>query len=337
MHQENISALDALTLSDLEAVLDKHTRKRVPVNKYTAFSWSVSRHDLFNRCTRRYYLNYYAPRRVRDRGNHPAISALWWLKQAKSLKMWIGTVVHEVAREAVLAHWEGAALDVDEGIERALKTYNGGVRASRRGTRFQGGWVVLQEHIYPGDHERADWDGAEDRLSRLVEALFNRDAYETILSLPPEAVMEADEPFQSMQFDQTRVFAIPDAMLREGNICHIVDWKTGDVTREQIGFQAGVYAFYANRRYRVPQSDIEVSIVDLSGGGVSVEPPGGTRSLAEAETFIRESMSTMQNLIENEQYHTAAISDFPMTDDLSICQGCNFKRACWRHELEWTD
>jgi hypothetical protein len=35
--------------------------------------------------------------------------------------------------------------------------------------------------------------------------------------------------------------------------------------------------------------------------------------------------------LDDQAYNTAAIHDYPMTDDLSICQGCGFKRACWRH------
>jgi len=329
---DNLRAFDALTLAELEAVLDEHTRKPVPVNEYTAFSWSASRHNLFARCKRQYYLNYYAPRRVRDRGNHPAIGAMWWLKQAVPLKVWIGAVVHDVAREAVLAYWEGAALDVDEAVERALRTFNAGVRASRRGARFEGRWVVLQEHIYPPDDQRADWEGAEGTLEEMVEVLFDSDAYEAILGLPPDAILEIDEPFQYMVFDETRVFAIPDVLLREDDVYHIIDWKTGDVGRREIRMQAGIYALYTHLKYGVTENDIVVSIADLAGGGMSVQPPGGLPSLDETAAFVRQSMADMHALIENEQYHTAAIAKYPMADDLTLCQSCNFRRACWRHE-----
>lgn len=337
MYLDNIRAFDDLTLAELEAVLDEHTRKPVPTNEYTAFSWSVSRHNLFARCKRQYYLNYYGPRRVRDRGNHPVVGALWWLKQARTLRMWLGSVVHEVAREAVLAHWDGMPMDVEEGVERALATFNGGVRASSRGTRFEGEWVVLQEHVYPDDYEQADWDGAEKMLAEMIETLFASDAYEAIVSSPPEAVLEVDEPFQSMTFDGTRVFAVPDVMMLEGDVHHIIDWKTGDAGREEIRAQAGVYALYANQKYGVPEQQIRVTISDLGGGGRNVSPPGGVPSLEEAAAFVRGSMASMRNMLDSEKYNTVAIIDYPMTDDLSLCRGCNFKRACWRHEMAWEE
>ena len=334
MYLDNIQTLDDLTLSALEAVLDQHTLDPVPTDDYTAFTWSVSRQQMFARCKRQYYLNYYAPRRITARGNHPAIGAIWWLKKATSLPAWLGTVVHAVANEAVRAHRDGSALTVDILIERASKQYTSGLHASQRGNKFKGQWIILQEHIYPADDAAADWDSAKERLALLIEAFVASEAYQTILSLPPEDIIEIDEPFQSILFDETRIFAIPDVLVSSGAGCRIIDWKTGDVEREGIRMQAGVYALYAHLKYGIEEDAIEVSIVDLAGGGESVQPAGGVPSLQETIEFIRNSMADMLILQDNPNYNTVAIEQHPMTDDLTVCRGCNFRRACWRHNLE---
>ncbi len=88
MRDDNLAALDSTTLQDLEITLALHTRERAPVTRYTAFSWSVSRHSLFERCKRAYYLQYYATRRVVDARNR-FISAVWWLKQVTTLRAWV--------------------------------------------------------------------------------------------------------------------------------------------------------------------------------------------------------------------------------------------------------
>ena len=56
------------------------------------FSWSVSRHDAFARCRRRYFYSYYAA------NEDPEIQRL---KKLSALPMWAGSVVHETI-EAVL-------------------------------------------------------------------------------------------------------------------------------------------------------------------------------------------------------------------------------------------
>lgn len=332
MYLDNIRVLDAMSLSELENVLDEHTRKLVPVDEYTAFSWSASRHQMFAQCKRMYYLNYYAPRRVRHPANHPAVSAIWWLKQASSLRAWMGSIIHDLARDAILTTREGRAIDPQAFEKQAVKRLNGGIQASWRSRRFESRWVLLREHLYSDLYEGADWDGAESHLRRLVETLFNSDALQTILSLPHDKILEVDEPFQSMPFDGVKVFAIPDVVTREGNLCHIRDWKTGQTDTQAIQTQAGIYALYAHLRYGAPEEDIAVTVVDLGNDGANLEPAGGVPPLSSTEAFIRESMDAMVALMEDVQHNTVAIADYPMTPDFDTCHTCQFKRACWRHE-----
>src|SRR5687767_12542950 len=98
MRDKNLSVLrkDSLTLEKLEARLNKHTTDLVPVDRWTAFSWSASRDAMLERCARQYYLNYYGSRRVRE-AKDDLVSAVWWLKQISTHDAWIGTVVHEIA------------------------------------------------------------------------------------------------------------------------------------------------------------------------------------------------------------------------------------------------
>src|SRR5512135_586255 len=110
MRIDNLAILDDITLADLEHELDRHTREIVEPDRWMMFNWSVSRHQMFESCKRQYYLNYYGARRVRE-AKSKAVSAVWWLKQVRPLKTWLGTVIHHVARQAVSAHAHGQPLD----------------------------------------------------------------------------------------------------------------------------------------------------------------------------------------------------------------------------------
>jgi hypothetical protein len=337
MRADDVKALDTTTLGSLEITLDLHTRERVPVDRYTAFSWSVSRHHMFEACKRRYYLNYYGSRRVIDAKDR-LISAVWWLKQVASIRTWIGSVIHKAAQEAVKAVAEGRELPGEKVAERANSLFRAGLTASQRGTKVEGQWLALLGHVYPERGFSLDLDTAAALVDDLAHTLLDSEAY-ALIHENPGHIREIDEPFQSFNFDsgsrigRVRVFAIPDVLLHDGEQITVIDWKTGDVTEPGIHKQAGVYRLYAHRAYGLPEEAIRVQISDLGNDGGTVDPPGGTPPLAEASEFIRGSIGQMVGLMEDVTYNTVPIRSFPMTGDRSQCLRCGFQRACWRHEV----
>lgn len=337
MRENDLRVLDHITLRDLEIALDGHTRELAKVTEYTAFSWSFSRHQMFERCKRQYYLNYYAARRVQE-AHERAISAIWWLKQVTLLSAWVGQVIHQLAGWAVKAHRDRQPIEQEGLIRQALAFYHGGINASLRGAKHEGQWRVLFEHVYPDDPYSIDRDTAEVALVDLANTFFESEAWEMIRGMAPEAVREVDTPFQSFvltdvpRIGEVRAFAIPDVLLQYDDSITIIDWKTGDVSRESIRDQAGVYRLYAHLTYGVPEEAIEVVIADLGNYGESVEPPGGTPPVAESRLLALHSIQDMVARMEDIRYNTASIKNFPRTDNLALCQWCGFKRACWRHE-----
>lgn len=336
MRAKNLSSLDFTTLDKLEKTLDAHTRQRIAPDRWSEFSWSISRHGMFDSCKRQYYLNYYGARRVRE-ANNELISAVWWLKQGVSLKMWIGSVIHATAQRAIKAHYDGKPIPADTLTQMALSAFDGGYKASERAAKYENQWVVLMEHLYPQDADLSDLALARQTVQSLMQSFLTSTAYNLILSLPPASILEIDESFQSFEMQGTpvlesvRIFAIPDVLLSHDGRLTIIDWKTGDVERDSIRWQAGVYSLYAHEAYKVPLEAIDVWIVDLANGGETVQPPGGVPSLAESREFITQSIAAMVEQMDYPVYNTVAIDQFPMTDDLSMCQSCPFKRACWRH------
>jgi hypothetical protein len=177
----------------------------------------------------------------------------------------------------------------------------------------------------------------EERLREMTGLLLASEAYELITSLPPEAIAEVDIPFQSFTLydvpaaGDVRVFAIPDVLLVYDGQAHIIDWKTGDVTRGSIRDQVGVYLLYVHQEYNISVDDIIVHVADIGVSGKSVQPES-VPTAAEARVFVEASIQMMVEQMDYLQYNTVAIENFPLTDELSRCTRCPFKRACWRHE-----
>ena len=337
MRIDNLSALDEITLADLERELDRHTREIVEPDRWMLFSWSVSRHHMFADCKRQYYLNYYGARRVRE-ARSKVVSAVWWLKQVRSTRMWLGTVIHEIAKKAVSAHAYGQPVDDGALVDEAVEQFRGGVTASRRGAKHGGQWVILFDDVYPSEDPSVDPIQGEELAAGMARTLLASDALGFVRSLPPDAVLEVDEEFQSFELPgitpngSLTVFAIPDVLLWDNDHYYLIDWKTGDVEREGIRQQAGVYRFYVVQQYDAPEDSVHVAISDVGRAGESFEPAGGVPSVDETREFIVDSAKSMLALLENRAYNTAAIRNFPMTDDWSLCRHCAFRRACWRHE-----
>lgn len=342
MRKQDIATLNNLSLAEFESILNAHTRDRIEVDRWTQFTWSVSRHKLFEHCRRKYYLNYYGSRRVRE-AKHEAISAVWWLKQVTSLAAWIGTVVHESIRELLLAYSEGQMIFEDQYTQTAIDMYYDGITASNRGSKHKTGWVILDGHAYSERAFEEQLEVGAERVTALMTTLLNSEAYQFIMQQPAAHLKEIDEPFQSFEYervpvgtsplDVVRVFAIPDVLLHDGEHITIIDWKTGDVEDSGIHNQAGVYRLYAHQRYGLAQEAISVKIAAVGEDGALVDPPGGTPSIEVTEDFVRSSMQEMIEQMDNIKYNTVALADYPMTDDLDKCSHCGFRRACWRHNV----
>lgn len=336
MRENDLAYLNSTTRESVEIALELHTTQRVKVNKFTEFTWSISRNNLYDWCKRKYYLNYYGARRVREAKDR-AVSAVWWLKQAVPRNVWIGTVLHDIAQRALQACRGGREIPAAQLVEDATAYYRGGALASKRGVKFDGQWVSLVEDIYPDTPPSIDIDEAEMRVRDLTQNFIESEAYDYIKGLPANAIMEIDQPFQTFILKDVpilgslRVFAVPDVLLRSNNEIKIIDWKTGNVESQGINMQAGIYRLYAHLKYDSPEEQITVHIADLNTGQ-NVPPPGGTPTLAEAETFMRSSIQSMLDNMDDIHYNTVSIRNYPMTPDTGKCQHCNFKRICWRHE-----
>nr|MBN1229978.1 PD-(D/E)XK nuclease family protein [Anaerolineae bacterium] len=335
MRAYNLAIFDGISLEDIEIALDLHTRQRVKPNKYTAFTWSSSRHNMFEKCKRKYYLHYYGARRVRE-ANDPVVSAIWWLKQAATRQMWIGSVIHQVARKTVKAWIDGNPMSREQVVKEAADYYRGGVNASQRGIKFDDQWVVLLDDIYPNLQTGIDRAQAETRVNDLANALVESEAFAFICGQPKETIRELDEEFQSFLLDNVpklgtvRVFAIPDVLVADDKAGMVIDWKTGDIEQENIRYQMGVYQLYVHLNYNLPEEAITVRLADLNTGEL-VEPPGGIPTLAEADGCLRGSIRDMVNMMEDPMYNTVSIRKHPMTDNLSQCRYCGFMRVCQRH------
>jgi len=284
----------------------------------SGFSWSVSRHDSFASCRRRYFYSYYAAR------EDPEIQRL---KKLSALPMWAGNVVHE-AIEGFLK--KSDTLPSPEEQEAFIKAAVHGEmlsnwRESEAGSlRFR-----LFEHEYQVPVDPEDKKIVVGTVMRSLRNFFRSDLLREVLALGRERWLTIED-LVSFEVSETTVYLRMDLAYRarDGRVV-IVDWKTGRGEGRFNEVQMAGYALYAARQgwVREPE-EIETRLAYLVVPRY-VSRSVDRRKLEGARAFIEKSAGNMKALLLDPLANLARLEDFPMIDRPQVCRRCNFRRLCF--------
>ena len=116
------------------------------------FSWSVSRHDTFNSCRRKYFYSYYVA---------PEDPEVHRLKRLSALPLWAGSVVHEIIEGLLKTHDTLPSETEQQAIVHAAvhERLLGDWRASEAGPASDEG--VLRFRLF--EHEYSTTVDADDK------------------------------------------------------------------------------------------------------------------------------------------------------------------------------
>ncbi|HEY1418341.1 MAG TPA: PD-(D/E)XK nuclease family protein [Myxococcaceae bacterium] len=300
------------------------------------FSWSKSRHEKFQDCRRAYYLHYYGSWGGWEDEAHPELRQLWILKKLANRFNWAGNVVHAAIKDALLEVRAGRRPDPARAITRARFI----MREDYKHSRARAYWkerqrlefMGLMEHEYgepvPDTEWKRVWDGVEAALTWFFQSPW----LERARALQPQQWLEVDEGADHSWFemDGVKMFAIPDFAFRDPDgLITVVDWKTGALNTRHEDQVVG-YALYLAHRHRVEPQHIRCRLVFLNAGQ-EVEVPVDAHTVERFSLHFRESVQRMRELLVNAAANTPLDApQFPMTEDLSQCARCAFRRACKR-------
>jgi hypothetical protein len=300
------------------------------------FSWSKSRHEKFQECLRAYFLYYYGAWGGWEENAAADVRELYLLKKLSNRFTWAGSAVHDTVRDVLLELQAGREVDPARVIERTRLRMRADWAHSKKGAyrvhKLRKNFVGLVEHEYqepiPNEEWKRVWGGAEQALGWFLRSRW----MELARNLKPYEWLEVDEGALHSHFEHqgVRFFAIPDFAYREPNgDVVVVDWKTGKA-REGYDEQVTGYAIYLSSRYRVPLERIRAVLVYLNEG-VEVEERVTEERAQAFEATFHKSVEAMRGMLASVKENRPLPKDaFAMTDDLSACQRCTFRRACGR-------
>lgn len=289
-----------------------------PQAERKSFSWSVSRHDCFDSCPRRYYYSYYAS--VDD----PEIKRL---KKLSALPLWAGSLVHETIEGILKTHDAIPSETEQQAIVHSA--VHGQMLADWKDSEAGSLRFRLFEHEYQVPVEAEDKKIAVGIVMRSLRNFFRSPTLADAYASGKERWLTVED-LVSFDVSGTEVFLRMDLAYRrrDGRVV-IVDWKTGRAEGRFNEIQLAGYALYAARQGWVQSpTEIETELAYLAIPRY-VSRAVDAATLDRAQAFIERSAGRMKTLLLDPVLNLARIEDFDKHERPYRCRRCNFRRLCF--------
>ena len=287
------------------------------------FSWSVSRHDTFSSCQRKYFYSYYAS--VED----PEIKRL---KKLSALPLWAGSVVHETIENFLKTTDHMPSVTEQEALIRA--TIHEGMLNDWRDSEGGSLRFRLFEHEYQVSVEKEDKKILVGIVMRSLRNFFKSEVLAQAFAAGREHWLTVED-LVSFKVGEVEVFLRMDMAFRDtqGRVV-IVDWKTGKSEGRFNDIQLAGYALYASEQGWVQNpEDIVTELAYLALPRYVRKGVDGKR-LEDARRFVTTSAGRMKTLLLDPVLNLARMEDFTRIDRPTICRRCNYRRLCFPRVAE---
>lgn len=307
-----------------------------PLTAPPDFSWSASRHGLFEDCRRAYFFHYYLSL-GRALGANPARKRLAWrLRQLTSLPLWIGSRVHDTVEALLKTAVQGTPPDTEQAVVGMVTRMRSDFLESRQGLQLSAAnpkeVTRFFEHEYERPVEDAQWQNRVEEAKAMVRAFAAGPYLELARSLAsrPRDLLSI-ENLDTWNFESVPVYARIDFAFRdEEGLVHILDWKTGRQERGENPLQMMGYAAMAAQRWNTPEDRLRVREIYLRLGPLERPCSITAETMDQARTTIRASIRRMVDCLADREGNRASEEDFPLTEAPHVCEGCFFRRICPR-------
>ncbi len=283
----------------------------------TILGWSSSRYELFQKCKRHYFYNYYM-KFVPD----VPIEHLQRLKALTSVPLEIGNVIHHII-EAFLRRLQQSNSNIDE---KKFIEY---------GIRLCDEFFDRKEFIevYYGYTQEIDRGEAKFKIQTALKNFINSPLFNWIfmkaITSSRNWIIEPDG-YGETRINGLKAYCKMDFLFPVDDEIHILDWKSGKKHPEKHSKQLMGYALAAqinnpeiNSRQIIPRiiymypelDELEFTITDESLASFSHEVACQT---TEMHSFCK----------DIEQNIPKEFEQFEKTDYTALCRHCPFQEPC---------
>jgi len=253
------------------------------------------------------------------------------LKYVTSLSHYVGSIIHRTCARFWRDQQKGRYLSEEKARQNTIRALYAGIGDSERGgwrKRVSSG-THLFEHEYDGGLSEERLARARDRIARSLAGFYALDLVKRAQANGDKPEVLSIEKRERFELAGTTVYLVMDLVVQEPDGVRVIwDWKSGH--KEQVNeFQGAVYALYGQRAWGLPVDRLRMRLAYLQPQRVQ-ELVLTPELLAQTQAQIEASIAAMRARLRDVEENVAHIDDFPMTDDLTRCSGCAFKRLCGR-------
>ena len=295
-------------------------------------AWSATRVRTFRECPRKYYYRYHLVPLARK--PDPPREALLAdrMKDLVGLEAWAGEVVHTVL-QAVLNRWRGGR-EISEAEVLALAKQ----MLSRQFRDSQEYWTaspeafprrpaLLDVHYYgqsPVSRDRAAL--LKETVVVSLSSFLDSELAWRIRNGGTHRWLPIDRNAAARLEDGLLLLVKPDFAFRDGDLLHILDWKTGKPDPFWETVQVTGYALYAHQRWGQALDRIVPQIVHLYPEFHRSQIDYSEESIRDVLQFIRDSQAELDLMTDTEG--TPAADRFAVTTEPKRCGWCQFRGVC---------
>jgi len=306
------------------------------------FTWSASRDGTFRHCERQYWWQYYGSWGGWNRDAPAEARTAYVLKNVSSRWAWVGSAVHstieEILRRLQTARGDGtlAFAPPAVNVERELEALTERMRREWAQSRDGEYWrapkrvVGLMEHEYREEVPPEEWKAMSEKARTAVRGFLRSEIFDRIRKSDAARWLPIEQ-LEQFDFEGTGVWVVMDfALERPDGAVEIYDWKTGEVKPDVDRLQLAIYGQFLHARRALPADRVSTHVVYLGESPREFVFALGERDLEEARGFMRASIATMRSRLRDPARNEAPREAFPLTDDLSKCARCSYRRLCGR-------
>ncbi len=293
------------------------------------FSWSKSRHEIFQTCPRQYYFNYYAYWGGWEKSAPERNRQIYILKNLRNRFMWAGERVHDCIKHTLKNLQRGISiLPVDDIISITLDQMRDEFRSSRDKRYYaHPKTCALFEHEYGLNLSDDQWKGVAEDVEQCLRHFYASELFAMLRDLPQQDWLEIED-FSSFYLDGTKIWAVIDCSFRNVDGITIIDWKTGRATTDDVSLQLSCYAMYGREKWGIKPEKIrlvEYNLLFDQRAEFSVTEG----EIANTRSYIMGSIADMKSLLVDVENNIPKEEKFfKKVEDDRIQDRCNFRKVC---------
>ncbi|MCC2672064.1 MAG: hypothetical protein K0Q72_4536 [Armatimonadetes bacterium] len=294
--------------------------------------WSATRARTFQDCARKYYFRYHLAPLARKPGPPPEALQADRVKDLVGLEAWAGEIVHTVI-DRVLNRWRaGREVPDEEALDYARKLLSRQFRDSQEfwtaePEAFPHRPVLLDLHFYtaaPISRDRAA--ALKETVLESLRSFLHSELAWRIRNGGTSRWLPIERHAAARLDDGTLILVKPDFAFRDGDLLHIVDWKTGKPDPFWEMVQVTCYALYAAQKWRQDMDSIVPQIVHLYPEFRRSNTEYSEESIRDVQQFIRDSQESILSLIDVDGL--PPVDRFDFTSEPRRCKWCQFRGLC---------